>query len=92
MRPKALIATNDIYGKLFSDRLISADRGCNLTRAMAADTRMTVAPCRSCGTHYAVSNTDTKIEMHSSFTCPACALQLKPKRRGARRKARNADE
>jgi hypothetical protein len=90
--PEALIATNDLYGKLFDSRLLSADRGINLMRAMAADTRMTVAPCRSCGTHYVVSNTDTRIEMHSSFVCPACSMQLRPKRRKARRSVEQEDE
>lgn len=83
--PEALIATNDVYGKLFDTKLVSADRGVNITRSMAADTRMAVAPCRSCGTHYLASNTATKIEMHSSFTCPACSQQLRPRRRRTQR-------
>jgi hypothetical protein len=86
--PEALIATNDIYDRLFGGkRLISADRGWNLTRSMAADTRLTVAPCRQCSTHYVVSNTDTKIEMHNRFACPACQQQLGPKKRPARKNA-----
>jgi hypothetical protein len=89
--PEALIATNDVYERLFNgNRLISADRGWNLTRSMAADTRLTVAPCRSCSTHYVVSNNDTKIEMHSRFACPACMQQLNPKKRAARRKTHEA--
>ncbi|MFC0403145.1 FlhC family transcriptional regulator [Paraburkholderia rhizosphaerae] len=90
--PEALIATNDIYGKLFDTRPLSADRGVHITRSMAADTRMAVAPCRSCGTHYVVSNTETKIEMHSSFVCPACTQQLGPRRRKTRRNAGGNDE
>lgn len=89
--PEALIATNDIYDRLFGGkRLISADRGWNLTRSMAADTRLTVAPCRQCSTHYVVSNNDTKIEMHNRFTCPACQQQLGPKKRAVRRKVNDA--
>ncbi|MGF6267351.1 hypothetical protein OKW49_008345 [Paraburkholderia youngii] len=86
--PEALIATNDIYARLFESRLISADRGWNLTRSMAADTRLTVAPCRSCTTHYVVSNNDTKIEVHNRFACPACLQQLNAKK--PRRKTRDA--
>jgi hypothetical protein len=90
--PEALIATNDIYGRLFGGKqLISADRGCNLTRSMAADSRLTVAPCRSCTTHYVVSNNDTKIEMHNRFTCPACNHQLGPKKPSTRKKATRAE-
>ncbi|MGU7771768.1 FlhC family transcriptional regulator [Burkholderia sp. MR1-5-21] len=83
--PEALIATNDVYEQLFDGAgAISADRGCNLTRAMAADTRLAIAPCRMCRTHYVVSNNDAKIEMQQSFDCPACNNQLGPKRRGSR--------
>ncbi|CAN7804146.1 flagellar transcriptional regulator FlhC [Paraburkholderia hospita] len=89
--PEALIATNDIYDRLFGgNRAISADRGWYLIRAMAADTRLTVAPCRTCSTHYVVSNNDAKIEMHNRFTCPACMQQLGMKRRAPRRKANEA--
>ena len=85
--PESLIATNDIYGRLFGDRPpISADRGFTLTRAMLADSRLDIAPCRSCGTHYVVSNNDERIEMRQSFICPACEQQLGPRRRGPRRK------
>ncbi|CAG4914193.1 FlhC family transcriptional regulator [Paraburkholderia gardini] len=88
--PEALIATSDIYGRLFSGKpLISVDRGWNLTRWMAVDARLTIAPCRQCRTHYVVSNSDTRIEMHNQFTCPACQQQLGPKRRGAKRKTAN---
>jgi hypothetical protein len=88
--PEALIATNDIYARLFENCLISADRGWNLTRSMAADTRLTVAACRSCTTHYVVSNNDTKIEMHNRFACPACQQQLNARKRAARRKPHDA--
>jgi len=83
---EALIATNDVYDRLFGgNRIINPDRGWNLIRSMAADARLTVAPCRACGTHYVVSNNDAKIEMHSRFTCPACNQQLGMKKRAARR-------
>lgn len=89
--PQALIATNDIYSRVFSARpLISADRGYKLTASMAADSQLAIAPCRSCGTHYVISNNDTKIEMRSSFMCPACAQQLGP-RRASRRKVATHD-
>lgn len=83
---EALIATNDVYDRLFGgNRVIMPDRGWNLIRSMAADARLTIAPCRTCNTHYVVSNNDTKIEMHSRFTCPACNQQLGAKKRAARR-------
>ncbi len=83
---EALIATNDVYDRLFGgNRVIMPDRGWNLIRSMAADARLTIAPCRTCSTHYVVSNNDTKIEMHSRFTCPACNQQLGAKKRAARR-------
>ncbi|MEM5440502.1 FlhC family transcriptional regulator [Paraburkholderia diazotrophica] len=83
---EALIATNDVYDRLFGgNRVIMPDRGWNLIRSMAADARLTIAPCRTCCTHYVVSNNDTKIEMHSRFTCPACNQQLGAKKRAARR-------
>lgn len=83
---EALLATNDVYDRLFGgNRLIKPDRGWNLIRSMAADTRLTIAPCRACGTHYVVSNNDAKIEMHSRFTCPACSQQLSAKKRTAQR-------
>jgi hypothetical protein len=88
---EALIATNDVYDRLFGgNRVIMPDRGWNLIRSMAADARLTVAPCRTCGTHYVVSNNDTKIEMHSRFTCPACSQQLGAKKRAARRPSSDA--
>ncbi|AJW93744.1 flagellar transcriptional activator family protein (plasmid) [Burkholderia gladioli] len=88
--PQALIATNDVYQQIFGGQhTISVDRGCNLTRAMAADNRLTIAPCRTCRTEYLVSNNETKIEMHHSFDCPACTGQLGTKRRGTKSKARN---
>ncbi|AUT75439.1 hypothetical protein C2L64_44425 [Paraburkholderia hospita] len=83
---EALIATNDVYDRLFGgNRVIMPDRGWNLIRSMAADARLTIAPCRTCSTHYVVSNNDTKIEMRSRFTCPACNQQLGAKKRAARR-------
>ncbi|WP_176060322.1 FlhC family transcriptional regulator [Paraburkholderia sp. BCC1876] len=83
---EALIATHDIYSRLFGGTpLISADRAYNLTSAMAADTRLTTAPCRSCSTHYVVSNSDVRVEMHHSFTCPACAQELGPRRKRVRK-------
>lgn len=89
--PEALIATNDVYDRLFNgNRVISADRGWNLIRSMAADTRLTIAPCRTCSTHYVVSNNDAKIEMHNRFSCPSCQQQLGMKRRAARRKTHDA--
>jgi len=88
---EALIATNDVYDRLFGgNRVIMPDRGWNLIRSMAADARLTVAPCRTCNTHYVVSNNDTKIEMHSRFTCPACNQQLSAKKRAARRPGNDA--
>ncbi|MFL9995240.1 FlhC family transcriptional regulator [Paraburkholderia sediminicola] len=84
--PEALIATHDIYARLFSSMpLISADRAYNLTSSIAADTRLTTAPCRSCSTPYIVSNSDVRVEMHHSFTCPACAQDLGPRRRRVRK-------
>jgi hypothetical protein len=88
---EALLATNDVYDRLFGgNRLIMPDRGWNLIRSMAADTRLTVAPCRGCGTHYVVSNTDARIEMHSRFHCPACMQQLGARKRAARRSRADA--
>jgi Flagellar transcriptional activator (FlhC) len=82
---EALIATNDIYGRLFGgNQLISPDRGYNLTRSMVADSRLALAPCRSCSTHYVVSNNDTKIEMHNSFVCPSCAQRLGSRKKPGR--------
>lgn len=89
---EALIATHDIYTRLFGGTpLISADRAYNLTSAMAADTRLTTAPCRSCSTHYVVSNSDMRVEMHQSFTCPACALELGPRRKRVRKSRERAE-
>ncbi|WP_321936224.1 FlhC family transcriptional regulator [Paraburkholderia sp. J8-2] len=76
--PQALIAAADLYNYLFRSgrALLATDRGYNLTRAMAADARLSIAPCRECGTHYIVSNNESKIEMRNSFTCPACSDTL----------------
>jgi len=89
--PEAMIATLDIYALLFSGRqLISADRACNLTRSMAADTRLTISGCRSCRTHYVISNNESRIEMHNTFDCPACNRQLAQKKRIRRVGAKDA--
>lgn len=78
--PQALIATADLYSILFaSNRLLATDRGCSLTRWLAANSRLTVVPCRECGTHYIVSNNESKIELQNSFSCPACTGSLVPR-------------
>jgi hypothetical protein len=75
--PQALISAADLYNQLFGARaLLATDRGLNLTRAMAADARLSVAPCRACGTHYIVSNNESKIELQHNFYCPACSNGL----------------
>jgi hypothetical protein len=76
--PQALIAANDLYNQLFPGEraLLATDRGYNLTRAMAADARLAIAPCRECRTHYIISNNESRIEMHGSFSCPACSNGL----------------
>lgn len=76
--PQALIAAADLYNQLFPGgrALLATDRGYNLTRAMAADARLSIAPCRTCTTHYIVSNNESKIEMQHSFFCPACSNGL----------------
>jgi hypothetical protein len=76
--PQALIAAADLYNHLFPSgrALLATDRGYNLTRAIAADARLSIAPCRECRTHYIVSNNESKIEMRSSFICPACGDTL----------------
>ena len=76
--PQALIAAADLYNQLFPGgrALLATDRGYNLTRAMAADARLSIAPCRACSTHYIVSNNESKIEMQHSFHCPACSHGL----------------
>jgi hypothetical protein len=84
--PQALIAAADLYNHLFRNgqRLLATDRGYNLTRAMAADARLSIAPCRECHTHYIVSNNESKIEMRNSFTCPACSNSLVPRERSGK--------
>lgn len=75
--PKALIATSDLYEKLFRNKaIINPDRAVLLTRSMSADNRLTMVPCRHCATQYILSNGDNKIEMQSSFQCPGCLLKL----------------
>ena len=75
--PEALIAANDLYHSIFGrGAVITPDRACLLTRSMSADNRLTIVPCKNCDTEYIASNSDTKIEMHSSFQCPGCRLQL----------------
>jgi hypothetical protein len=76
--PEALIATNDIAGKLFGDDLvITADRTNHLSGAMAMDSRLSVAPCRSCKTDYVLANEQGKIELAKDFVCPGCSYSLK---------------
>jgi hypothetical protein len=78
--PEALIAANDIVAKTFGEHLlISADRANHLTRSMAMDSRLTMAPCRSCGTDYILSNGEGKIELARGFVCPGCSYSLKPR-------------
>lgn len=78
--PQALIAASDLYAHLFpGNTLLSVDRACGLTRWMGAGTRLSIAPCRECQTHYIVSNNESKIEMHHSFVCPACTGSLLPR-------------
>ncbi|MCX5544661.1 FlhC family transcriptional regulator [Paraburkholderia sp. CNPSo 3076] len=91
--PQALIAACDLYSNLFKKgALLTADRACGLTRWMGAGTRLSIAPCRECQTHYIVSNNESKIEMHHSFICPACTGSLVPRVRGAgRNRRRNAN-
>jgi hypothetical protein len=85
--PQALIASNDLLGKMFGKtNLISADRGNHLTRSMAMDSRLTMAPCRSCGTEYVLSNGEGKIELAKDFTCPACNYLLTPKSQTGKRR------
>jgi len=75
--PQALIATSDLYEKLFREKtLVNPDRAILLTRSMSADNRLTMVPCRHCATEYILSNGDNKIEMQSSFQCPGCLLKL----------------
>lgn len=84
--PQALIAAADLYNQLFPSgrALLATDRGYNLTRAMAADARLSIAPCRGCQTHYIVSNNESKIEMRNSFSCPACSNTLVPRVRSGK--------
>lgn len=87
--PEALIATNDLMAKMFGKNLlISADRGNHLTRRMAMDSLLRTAPCRSCGTHYVLSNGEGKIELEQTFTCPGCNYLLTAKSQAAKRKAK----
>ncbi|SAL84678.1 transcriptional activator FlhC [Caballeronia arvi] len=78
--PEALIAANDIVAKMFGEKLvITADRANHLTRSMAMDSRLTMAPCRSCGTDYILSNGEGKIELAKDFVCPGCSYAFKPR-------------
>jgi hypothetical protein len=78
--PEALIASNDVLEKMFGSRLtVSADRANHLTRSMATDSRLNLAPCRSCGTEYILSNDEGKIELAKDFVCPGCEYDLKPR-------------
>jgi hypothetical protein len=87
--PEALIASNDLMAKMFGKNLvISADRGNHLTRRMARDSLLRMAPCRSCGTHYILSNGEGKIELEQNFTCPGCALLLTAKGQSSKRKVK----
>lgn len=88
--PEALIASNDLMAKMFGKNLlISADRGNHLTRRMARDSLLRTAPCRSCGTHYILSNGEEKIELEHKFTCPGCQLHLTKKFQAAKRKVKS---
>lgn len=85
--PEALIAANDLTSNMFGvNSLITADRGNHLTRSMAMDSRLTMAPCRSCGTHYVISNGDGKIELAKDFACPGCSYLLTTKTIAAKRR------
>jgi hypothetical protein len=78
--PEALIAANDIAAKMFGENLvITADRANHLTRSMAMDSRLTMAPCRTCRTDYILSNGEGKIELAKDFVCPGCNYSLKPR-------------
>jgi len=85
--PEALIAANDLISKMFgTNSLITADRGNHLTRSMAMDSRLTMAPCRGCGTHYIISNGEGKIELAKDFACPGCNYLLTTKTLAAKRR------
>ncbi|RZF23786.1 hypothetical protein EVC45_42315 [Paraburkholderia sp. UYCP14C] len=85
--PEALIAANDIMARTFGKSLvITADRGNHLTRAMALDSRLTMAACRGCGTDYLLSNSEGKIELAKDFSCPGCNYLLSPKSQVSKRK------
>jgi len=85
--PQAIIATNDLYEKLFgATSLINQDRAILLIRSMSADNRLTMTGCRNCGTEYVLSNCDNRIEMQSQFVCPACLLKLDGRTRSTKKK------
>ncbi|SAL06755.1 transcriptional activator FlhC [Caballeronia arationis] len=87
--PEALIASNDVLDKMFGPRLLlSADRANHLTRSMAMDSRLNVAPCRSCGTDYILSNDEGKIELAKDFVCPGCESDLRPRHSEPRSKGK----
>ncbi|MBC8640729.1 hypothetical protein IAG25_28325 [Caballeronia sp. EK] len=88
--PEALIATNDIAAKLFGDDLvITADRANHLAGAMAMDSRLSVAPCRSCKTDYVLANEQGKIELAKDFVCPGCNYSVKSRLASKHKKARS---
>lgn len=85
--PEALIATNDIAAKLFGDDLmITADRVNHLTGAMAMDSRLSMAPCRTCKTDYVLANEQGKIELAKDFVCPGCSYSVKSRLASKKRK------
>jgi hypothetical protein len=87
--PEALIASNDLMANMFGKNLvISADRGNHLTRRMARDSLLRMAPCRSCGTHYILSNGEGKIELEQNFTCPGCSSLLTTRGQTSKRKVK----
>ncbi|WP_250491232.1 FlhC family transcriptional regulator [Caballeronia sp. INML2] len=89
--PEALIASNDVLDKMFGSRLaVSADRANHLTRSMAIDSRLNVAPCRTCATEYILANDEGKIELAKDFVCPGCTGDLKPRLTEPKRKGRKA--
>jgi hypothetical protein len=85
--PEALIATNDIALKLFGDDLlITADRVNHLAGAMAMDSRLSMAPCRTCKTDYVLANEQGRIELAKDFVCPGCSYSIKSRLASKQRK------
>ncbi|KXU94873.1 hypothetical protein CR51_26070 [Caballeronia megalochromosomata] len=88
--PEALIATNDIASKLFGDDLvITADRANHLVGAMAMDSRLSLAPCRSCKSDYVLANEQGKIELAKDFVCPGCSYSVKSRLASKQKKVRS---